>query len=47
MNRLLYWLGITLLMWLGLVACTPEQAAPVDLPLAADKPTFLFFYTDE
>jgi hypothetical protein len=33
-------------MLVGLGACTPAGNIPVNLLLAGDKPTFLFFYTD-
>lgn len=31
---------------LALVACSSNAAPDVPLPLAEDKPTFVFFYTD-
>lgn len=48
MDRLLQFLSVTILMLVGLGACAPgdNTAAPANLPLADDKPTFLFFYTD-
>ena len=36
-------LGLVSLLLVILTAC---NAAPVELPLAEDRPTFLFFYTD-
>ena len=48
MQRLLALLSLTLLVLLGLAACSankPVEPAQ-DLPLAADRPTFLFFFTD-
>jgi hypothetical protein len=38
---------LILLLILGLSACAPSPGAPASaLPLAADRPTFLLFYTD-
>lgn len=45
MNRLLSFLSSILVMVVGLGACT-NTTTTVNLPLADDKPTFLFFYTD-
>jgi curli biogenesis system outer membrane secretion channel CsgG len=39
-------LWLALLALIGLAACAAQPAAPVELPLAKDQPTFLFFYTD-
>jgi len=39
-NRLL---GLLSMLVVILTAC---NTAPVELPLAEDRPTFLFFYTD-
>ena len=47
MLRLLKYLGYIAAVLMGLTACggsSPQVGAT--LPLAADKPTFLFFYTD-
>jgi hypothetical protein len=41
MMKHLLWLFLLLVA--ALTACT---STPVELPLAEDKPTFLFFYTD-
>lgn len=48
MNRLMLFLNVAILMLVGLGACTTagSLSAPVNLPLADDQPTFLFFYTD-
>jgi hypothetical protein len=48
MNRLMLFLNVAILMLVGLGACTTAESlsAPVNLPLADDQPTFLFFYTD-
>lgn len=44
MNRL-WGIVAALIALLGLTACQGNTAS-VSLPLAQDKPTFLFFYTD-
>lgn len=44
MNRL-WGIFVAVIALLGLSACQ-GNAVSVSLPLAKDKPTFLFFYTD-
>ena len=39
-------LGVAIVMMLGLSACATTNNTSASLPLAGDKPTFLFFYTD-
>ncbi len=45
-KRLLSLLSIAVAMLVGLSACVSTGTSSVDLPLANDKPTFMFFYTD-
>ena len=44
MFRLMHILFLALLALMG--ACTPSATPAISLPLAADRPTFFFFYTD-
>ena len=45
-KQLLSLLSVTVVMLVGLSACVSTGTTSVDLPLANDKPTFLFFFTD-
>lgn len=45
-HRLLSFLLLAVAMLASLVACGQAETTQVDLPLADDQPTFLFFYTD-
>lgn len=45
-KRLLSLLSITVVMLVSLSACVSTGTTSVDLPLANNKPTFLFFFTD-
>jgi hypothetical protein len=40
------WLWWAVLWMVGLGACTPQAATVPVLPIASDRPTLLFFYTD-
>ena len=47
LTTLIRFFSLFLFLLFGLAACAPAQNAAIELPLAADKLTFLFFYTDE
>lgn len=45
--RLFTWIASLAALLAALTACAVESARPVDaLPLADDRPTFIFFFTD-
>jgi len=46
MGRVLSLLSLTVVIIAGLSACASGDNPSVDLPLTENRPTFLFFYTD-